>query len=130
MTAADGDEIAMRADKLYAARSALAETARPTRRLGIGEIVQFLHDPERSLTMDEQRALFADPLLRADYRRLKAQATVSDLPALAAASAGVSTAVRCPFIPPACRVKSTSCCGSTGRPTRRAHCSSKMPRAS
>jgi hypothetical protein len=85
---ADTDDIARRADKLYAARSALAEARRPTRRFGIAEIVQFLNDPSRSLTAEEQRALFTDPRLRADYRRLKAQATTFELPALAAASSG------------------------------------------
>jgi hypothetical protein len=38
--------------------------------------------------MDEQRALFSDLKLRADYRRLKAQIAVAELPALAAASTG------------------------------------------
>jgi hypothetical protein len=38
--------------------------------------------------MEEQRVLFADPQLRADYRRLKSQLSVADLPALAAASSG------------------------------------------
>jgi hypothetical protein len=85
---ADTDDIARRADRIYAARSALAETKRPAHRLGIAEIVQFLNDPSRSLTPDEQRALFSDPRLRSDYRRLKAQATTFELPALAAASAG------------------------------------------
>jgi hypothetical protein len=85
---ADTDDIARRADMLYAARSALAEATRPTRRFGIAEIVQFLSDPSRSLTAEEQRALFTDPRLRADYRRLKAQATTFELPALAAASSG------------------------------------------
>ena len=85
---ADTDDIARRADMLYAARSALAEATRPTRRFGVAEIVQFLSDPARSLTTEEQRALFTDPRLRADYRRLKAQATTLELPALAAASSG------------------------------------------
>ena len=82
------DDIALRADQLYAARSALAETAPTGRRLGVAEIVQFLSDPRRSLSMEEQRALFSDPRLRADYRRLKSQLSVSELPALAAASVG------------------------------------------
>src|ERR1700692_4427840 len=84
----EADDLALRAAKLYAARSALAETERPTRRLGVAEIVQFLNDPRRSLSMEEQRSLFADPQLRADYRRLKSQVTIAELPALAAASAG------------------------------------------
>ena len=82
----DTDEIARRADQLYAARSALADTGRTARRFGIAEIVRFLNDPSRSLTPEEQRALFTDSRLRADYRRLKAQATTFELPALAAAS--------------------------------------------
>src|SRR5215470_19599634 len=89
MTAADhDDDIALRADKLYAARSALAETEPARRRLGVAEILQFLNDPRRSLSMEEQRALFADSQLRADYRRLKSQVAIAELPALAAASAG------------------------------------------
>jgi hypothetical protein len=91
---ADTDDIARRADQLYAARSALAEAKRPTRRFGVAEIVQFLNDPSRALTAEEQRALFADPRLRADYRRLKAQATTFELPALAAASSGAVNARR------------------------------------
>jgi len=89
MTVADqDDDIPLRAETLYAARSALAETQRSPRRLGVAEILQFLNDPGRSLSMDEQRALFADPQLRADYRRLKSQVAIAELPALAAASAG------------------------------------------
>ena len=77
-----------RVDRLYAARTALTETKPPRHRFGIAEIVQFLSDPARSLTPEEQRALFTDPRLRADYRRLKAQATTFEMPALAAASSG------------------------------------------
>jgi hypothetical protein len=89
MTAADHpDDIADRADKLYAARAALAEAEPTARRLGIAEIVQFLSDPGRSLSTDEQRSLFANPQLRADYRRLKSQLVVAEIPALAAASVG------------------------------------------
>lgn len=82
------NDFAQRVDRLYAARSALAETKRPRHRFGVAEIVQFVNDPSRSLTPEEQRALFADPRLRADYRRLKAQAATFELPALAAASSG------------------------------------------
>ena len=89
MSGADQDnDIGMRADELYAARTALAEAQQPTRRFGVAEIVRFLEDPERSLSMEEQRSLFADPRLRADYRRLKVQTSIAELPALAAASAG------------------------------------------
>jgi hypothetical protein len=88
MTTESENDIARRADRLYAARTALAETDRPRRRFGVAEIVQFLNDPSRSLTPEEQRALFADSRLRADYRRLKAQAAVFEMPALAAASSG------------------------------------------
>jgi hypothetical protein len=82
------DDIALHAAKLYAARSAMADAQPARRRLGVAEIVQFLSDPQRSLSMEEQRSLFADPRLRADYRRLKSQLSVYELPALAAASAG------------------------------------------
>ena len=88
MTADTENELASRAEQLYAARSALADTKAPRHRFGMAEIVQFLNDPSRSLTPDEQRALFADPRLRADYRRLKALATAFEMPALAAASSG------------------------------------------
>jgi hypothetical protein len=84
----DPDEIDLHAGKLYAGRSAMAETVPPSRRLGIAEIVQFLTDPQRTLSDHEQRELFGDQRLRADYRRLKAQLSVVDLPALAAASTG------------------------------------------
>ena len=82
------DDVPARADRLYAARTAMAETGRSPARMSIASIVRFLNDPGHALTMEEQRALFADPRLRADYRRLKAQAAVAELPALAAASAG------------------------------------------
>src|SRR5271154_1380713 len=88
MTTETENAFARRADQLYAARSAVADTKHPRRRFGVAEIVHFLSDPSRSLTPEEQRALFADPRLRADYRRLKAQATAFELPALAAASSG------------------------------------------
>lgn len=89
MTAPDqADDIERRAETLYAARSALAETQQPPRRLGIAELVQFLNDPQRELTMEEQRSLFSNPRLRSDYRRLKSQVTVADIPMLAAASSG------------------------------------------
>ena len=88
MTIDSDNDFADRADRLYAARTALAEAARPRLRFGVAEIVQFLNDPSRSLAPEEQRALFADPRLRADYRRLKAQATTFEIPALAAASSG------------------------------------------
>src|SRR5262245_47111528 len=88
MTADQVQDFDDRAEKVYAARSAFAATSRPTRRLGVAEILRFLSDPQRSLTIDEQRSLFSDPHVRADYRRLKSQAAVAELPALAAASAG------------------------------------------
>jgi hypothetical protein len=88
MTTEADNDLADRADRLYAARAALAE-AKPLRlRFGIAEILQFLNDPTRSLTPAEQRSLFADPRLRADYRRLKERAASFEMPALAAASSG------------------------------------------
>jgi hypothetical protein len=89
MSATDpSDEIGAEAARLYAARSALAETGRAARRLGIAEIVAFLSGTRPSLTIEEQRSLFANPVLRADFRRLKAQLSIAELPALAAASTG------------------------------------------
>jgi hypothetical protein len=84
----DPDDIARRADALYAARAAFAEAAPARRGLGVAEIVEFLTDSRRALSADEQRSLFANPRVRADYRRLKAQLAVFELPALAAASEG------------------------------------------
>jgi hypothetical protein len=94
MTTETEDEFINRVDRLYAARTAVAESKPLRHRFGIAEIVQFLGDPSRSLTPDEQRLLFTDPRLRADYRRLKAQATTFEMPALAAASSGNVTARR------------------------------------
>jgi hypothetical protein len=92
MTADHADDIARRADELYAARAAVEDRSRPAPRMGIAEIMRFLNDPGRSLSIEEQRSLFTDPQLRADFRRLKSQTAIADLPALAAASAGdVST---------------------------------------
>ena len=89
MTETDEDgDIAAQADRLYAARTAIVETARISRGFGVAELVRFLSDLRRQLSMDEQRALFADPQLRSDYRRLKAQLAIVELPALAAASVG------------------------------------------
>ena len=88
MTTETENDFAHRADRLYAARSALVGTKPPRHRFGVAEIVQFLSDPSRSLTPEEQRALFTDPRLRADYRRLRGQVTIFELPALAAASSG------------------------------------------
>jgi hypothetical protein len=88
MTIETENDAAHRAEQLYAARSALAETKPLRHRFGVAEIGQFLNDPSRSLTPEEQRTLFTDPRLRADYRRLKGQVTTFELPALAAASSG------------------------------------------
>jgi hypothetical protein len=88
MTIETENDFAHRVEQLYAARSGLGETKRLRLRFGVAEIVQFLNDPSRSLTPEEQRALFADQRLRADYRRLKGQAATFELPALAAASSG------------------------------------------
>jgi hypothetical protein len=83
------DEIAHHAERIFAGRTAVAETARRGRpRIGVAELVQFLSDPQRSLSLDEQRALFTNPQLRADYRRLKSELTVSQIPMQAAASSG------------------------------------------
>ena len=74
--------------RCYAARSAMADTSPSTRIFGVAEIVRFLSDSRSSLSMEQQRALFASPQLRADFQRLKAQVTLAEMPALAAASAG------------------------------------------
>jgi hypothetical protein len=76
------------ADRLYAARSAVADAAPGGPRVGIAELVQFLADPARELSPDAQRALFTNARLRADFNRLKASLRLVELPALAAASDG------------------------------------------
>lgn len=78
-----------RADLIFARRAALAEQAAPTEtRLAVHDLVAFLSHTDTVLTAAQQRALFADPRLREDYRRLKAAREVLPLPALAAASDG------------------------------------------
>jgi hypothetical protein len=89
MTSAENaDDTFLLADTIYAARSALTEVRPAKGGIGVAEIVQFLSDPQRSLSMEQQRRLFADPRLRAAYRRLKAELTAIEMPALAAASVG------------------------------------------
>ena len=89
MSAADED-IWQHADRLYAARAAMAEAQSRPRALGVAELVQFLVDRNRSLSAAEQQALFASPQLRADFQRLKSQLRIVELPAQAAASAGAT----------------------------------------
>lgn len=68
MSEADDDaEILNLADALYAARTALAESNRPPERVGVGELVRFLHGREARLSPVQQRSLFANARLRADY---------------------------------------------------------------
>lgn len=84
----DNDVDGALAARLYAARSALAETAPGRHRPGIAELARVLAEPGRKLTTDEQRALFADAGLRADFKCLRARLGAIELPALAAASDG------------------------------------------
>jgi hypothetical protein len=90
----DDEEVGLAAELLYAARSALLEAGSPVQRVGVAELVQFLNDPARSLSTEEQRALFTDPKLLAAYRRLKAQLRAVEMPVLAAASDADVTARR------------------------------------
>jgi hypothetical protein len=76
------------ADRLYAARSAMADAASGQVRIGVAELVRFLTDASSELPAAAQRALFASPRLRADFQRLKRSLRLGELPALAAASAG------------------------------------------
>lgn len=80
------------ADRLYAARSAVADAAPGGPRIGVGELVQFLADPRSELSPEAQRALFSNPRLRADFKRVKASLRLVELPALAAASDGTVNA--------------------------------------
>jgi hypothetical protein len=84
----DNSDLARRADDLYVARTAVAEARPDGMALGVGAIARFLNGAGRALSTEEQRALFANPRLRADYRRLKSQLSMFELPALAAASDG------------------------------------------
>jgi hypothetical protein len=78
MTAADDSrETMLRADRICAAR-ARAGTRPPAARPGVAEIVQSLSDPPHSLSIEEQRAQFSNPQLRADCRRLKSQSSATD----------------------------------------------------
>jgi hypothetical protein len=86
--AADNDNVPAGADRLYAARSALAEAAAGPVRLGVAELIRFLTDPESELSPEAQRALFASPRLRADFQALKRRLRLIEVPASAAASAG------------------------------------------
>ena len=80
------------ADRLYAARCAVADAKSDPTQIGIADLVRFLTDPSKMLSPDAQRALFSHPGLRADFKRLKASLRCVELPALAAASDGaVST---------------------------------------
>jgi hypothetical protein len=95
MSAADeSEQVWQRADELYAARATIAQAQRRPRGLGVAELVQFLLDRDRSLSVAEQQALFASPRLRADFQRLKSQLRAVELPAQAAASTGTADARR------------------------------------
>jgi hypothetical protein len=84
-----GDEEAVSvADRLYAARCAIADAAPGGPRIGVAELVQYLSDPRSELSPEAQRHLFSNPRLRADFKRLKASLRRVELPALAAASDG------------------------------------------
>jgi len=89
MTRADdtGDTV-QSADRLYAARSAMAEAASERAGIGVAELVRFLTVASVELPLDAQRALFANARLRADFQRLKRQLRLVELPVMAAASAG------------------------------------------
>lgn len=76
------------ADRLYAARCAVADAMPRVARVGVAELFQFLADPGKELSPEAQRALFSNPRLRADFKRLKATLRCVELPALAAASDG------------------------------------------
>lgn len=82
------EDIWQHADQIYAARAAMAQAQSGPRGLGVAELVRFLVDRERSLSVAEQQTLFASSQLRADFQRLKSQLRVVELPAQAAASAG------------------------------------------
>jgi hypothetical protein len=88
----DGEPEVHVADRLYAARSAVADATAAGPKVGVAELVQFLADPASELPPEAQRALFANPRLRADFKRLKASLRCVELPTLAAASDGTVNA--------------------------------------
>jgi len=90
MSANENSDIAARAAELYAPRAILAEARPEGMAVGVSDIVLFLGSG-RAPSAEAQRALFASPRLRADYRRLKSQLSMFELPALAAASDGQVT---------------------------------------
>lgn len=83
---------AKRVDDLFVARAAFADAVDSKVRVGLGELYAFLTDPSATLTHEQQRLLFANSRLRADFRQLKQSlATASGgyvLPTAAAASDG------------------------------------------
>jgi hypothetical protein len=93
MTGADdsGDAV-QAADRLYAARSAMADAAPQRESIGVAELVRFLTVASVELPSEAQRALFANPRLRADFQRLKRRLRLFELPVVAAASTGNITA--------------------------------------
>jgi len=84
----DGEPVVHVADRLYAARCAVADAIPGSSKVGVAELVQFLADPRSELSLEAQRALFSNPRLRADFKRLKTSLRCVELPALAAASDG------------------------------------------
>ena len=84
----DNEADGVTADRLYAARTGMAETNPGQKRAGIAELARVLHEPGRALSLEEQRALFSDAQLRADFRRLRSGPGAIAIPALAAASDG------------------------------------------
>lgn len=82
------EEIALHADALYAARCAMAETQPARSRFGVAEIVQYLSDPQATLSSEQQRQLFAEPRLLADFRRVTQRLALAQIPAAAAAGSG------------------------------------------
>jgi hypothetical protein len=82
------EEILLHADALYAARYAMAETRSSRSHFGAAEIVRYLSDPQATLSSEQQRQLFAEPRLLADFRRLTQRLALAQIPAAAAAAAG------------------------------------------
>lgn len=80
------------ADRIYARRSAIdAFVSSRDLPLGIHQLVEFLEKSEVTLSPSQQRQLFADRGLRADFQRLKALRQTLAMPVLAAASDGQVT---------------------------------------
>lgn len=81
------------ADAIFVRRKLLAEGRLSPGALGTWELVHFLAGTYR-LSPEQQRTLFSNQSVRANYQALKQQFTVLEVPALAAAASGMEVLER------------------------------------